>query len=286
MRIGGPVTAEQHVLLPLSVQFLADPDHLPQQQTTPDNRSRVVDRIDAFLFPACVTLTLVNTATGEQVTVEPHDPTSGMPVRDLGDTFIKLGVQPGVAVAVEFPLLSAGDAMKPGSYDCTVNYDSSRRRPEWTAGGPPAVEEFWSGQVSSAPLRIEIVAETPKKSEFILPKRLHLSTDHQVVFGADDAEHIKLPVRNGYFTGMRITRENGPETLTNAGFSGTDATVEDLKGDPGLAGGKALPKLSYTIEIFETAEPAKHFWMPVSGANGYQTLWKQVFEVSADPTAH
>ena len=134
------------------------------------------------------------------------------------------------------------------------------------------------------PSRLRVVAESERTQEFRVPTRLRLA-DGQVRFGADDSEKVKLPVRNGYFMGMTVNRLNGPGMLTNAGFDAEHMTVEDLSGDPVIPKGEGMAdrKLTYTIEIFETAKPAGHGWLPAPGRDGYKTLWKRVFEVDARP---
>ena len=37
---------------------------------------------------------------------------------------------------------------------------------------------------------------------------------------------------------------------------------------------------TYTIEVFETADPPQHGWMPGPGSKGYRTLWKKTYRVS------
>ena len=86
-----------------------------------------------------------------------------------------------------------------------------------------------------------------------------------------------MPIRNGHFLGTQITTVPQRGTSLRGGTpTPDDANAIDTWND--WSGGDR--KITYTIEVFETAEPPQHMWMPV-GSEGYKTLWKQSIEVSA-----
>jgi hypothetical protein len=111
-----------------------------------------------------------------------------------------------------------------------------------------------------------------------VPLKLRLDPNLIVIFTADDAREVKFPVRNGTFFGTRITRSDGPEQVLSEFLSPDSANPVDDWGILPPSNGKA----TYTIELFETALPPEHFWMPAPGSAAYRTLWTGTFVVTQE----
>ena len=269
-RIDAPLEVEQND--PLTIQF-----HL---RAIPAELPKSVDRIDTFLFPAWTELMLKDIRTGKEFRVATYDPSLGMPVSDDGTHFVRLNGHAIEPRKIAFPLRSVGDALEPGAYDCTVSYSTDRIDRHWLARRP--AEGFWSGEVRSGPLRLRVLPEKLRVRSVSVPNKLTLDPNLIVIFAPDDAREVKFPVRNGTFFGTRITRSDGPEELRSGLLAPGPANPVDDWGIRPPKAGRVTGRVTYTIELFETALPPQHFWAPAPGSNDYRTLWTGTFVVSGN----
>ena len=125
--------------------------------------------LDTFMYPAHLQLRMVNVATGRMFAVEPYDPTSGMPCPDEGRDVVALDAKSSTRLQAEFPLRLAGPDLQPGDYDCTVSYSTDRRG---NVQPPSGTVHYWSGEIVSAPLRLNVIVEVPRSQTFSLPHAL------------------------------------------------------------------------------------------------------------------
>ncbi|MHC4212050.1 MAG: tetratricopeptide repeat protein [Planctomycetota bacterium] len=271
-RVWAPMEIEQG--MSLEVKF--------ELRSFPENLETGTKQLNMFLRDAHLKLSLKNVKTNKVFTIEPYDPTSGMPVTDRATSVVPLGGSAVEPWKVSFPLVRERDALDPGLYECSVEY-SLPKEPDWRwdkRNGDWESFGFWHGTITSPPFELTILKETPKTKRLLLPKRLHYSRQERIVnYTKQDAIEVEVPVRNGYFIGTRISHGRGYGTsgapLAPDGINGIDNTV-------------IVPpdgKLSYTIEIFETADPPKHMWRPHSGSGNYKTLWKETFEVDVSESS-
>jgi len=235
-----------------------------------------VTKLNLFLADASLSLVLVNLQTKETFTVEPYDPTQGTPVLDDGGSAVPLDGTAIKPLRTVFPLVKLGDALTPGRYECRVRFDFPGRRADWWWRGRPADwESFWKGAVASAPFQVEILKETPKSATFLLPKRLRLARGPRITFSKLDAEEVKVRLRNGYFVGTSISSDHGGSLQSGTPKPDDVNPIEDW---PDYKGGDK--KVTYTIEVFETADPPCHMWSPGPSSGGYRVLWKKMFPLS------
>jgi hypothetical protein len=267
-RVTVPTALEQGMPLAVSLELRADPSKLAPG----------VRQLNTFLPAAFVELSLTPAGGGDETRVRPEDPTLGMPAADTGRNGVALDSKPLAPLAVTFPLVRVRDALPPGDYECRVNYTFAEKPTGWWRGTEAEWRKagFWHGRVVSAPFTLRVEAETPKTRTFLLPRRLRLVKGLSVVFRKDDAEEVTLPVRNGYHLGMRIDMSGGGMRLSGPmspdDSNSIDQWPADTKGDR---------TVRYAVELFETADPPCHFWMPRPGSGGYKTLWKKTLTVSA-----
>jgi len=265
-----PRKIEQGMPLAATVEF----------QAVPDKLAPGVKQLNTFLYPAFFTLRLTNVKTGKSFAARPHDPTSGMPALDRGETTLPLGRARLKPLEVSFPLVriqKGGKNLDPDAYEGVVTFSFPRKKTqwwrkseeEWLAGG------FWSGTVSSPRFRLEVLKETPKTRRLLLPKRLRVGKDLSITFSKEDAEATDLPVRNGYVLWTRVNRDGQLDSLRGGVPRPDDVNAIDQWYD--YKGGDR--NVSYTIEVFETADPPMHMWHPGPGSGGYKVLWKRTFNV-------
>ncbi len=251
-----PTATEQGMELEIEVQLSCDPKRL----------DRGVKNLNNFLPDAYLELTLKSERSGKVFTVRPHDPSRGMLAMDSGRHRQALDGKPLERWQAHFPLLRAGRGLRPGCYECQVRYtfpseltERWRGAEEWDKAG------FWRGTAVSGSFRLEVRKETPKRRTFLLPKRLRLIDGIKVGFAAEDAEAVRLPVRNGYYLGTYIAPGGylgGPPVPGRSYFEQLQLS--------------SLPGKSVTcsLALFETSQPTCHFWVP-EAAPGYKVLWER-----------
>ncbi len=252
-----------------------------------------IKRLNDFLRDDYLELSLTNLQTQKTWTIKPYDPTGGMPPPpDTGKSAVPLDGSKIKSWPVTFPLVKVYDELKPGAYVARVLFTYPKKPRHYWRGGETEWKKagFWHGRLSSAPFPLRLLEETPKTETLSVPRELRLRKESvrlhtddaedtpvpAVYFDKPDAEQIKVPVRNGHFVGTWLYRNGEPSTLcggllTPNSLNAIDAWY-DYKG-----GGK---KVSYTIEVFETAEAPQHGWMPGPGSAGYKVLWKKTFSLS------
>jgi len=280
-RVKVPVEIEQGMPLGVTVELGCDPDKLDAG----------VKRLDAFLPAAFMELSLSDRQSGKTFTVQPYDPTQGMPAFDSGEHAAPLD---GTAIepwTVAFPLARVYETLQPGSYRCRVRYSFPDRPTRFRHGKPEGWDAagFWHGTVVSGTFDLKVVPETPKTTTLLLPKRLRvekelvqLRADDEkktavpaIRFRPKDAEKVTVPVRNGYFLAAKYYR-NGEFYMLTAPPKPDDPNDVDAWYD--YHGGDR--QATYTIEVFETRDPPVHMWHPAPGSGGYKVLWKKTFPVS------
>jgi hypothetical protein len=280
-----PAQVEQNAPIEVSFEIQCKPHQLPAG----------VSRLNTRRLPTLLRLILTDVSTSERLVLRPYDP-NGPP--EPTDSFVALSGRTVPPFRISFPLLRSDPITRdlrvvgwtlrseaePGLYDCVVSYSYSLEDDPEGLGGEKEKSRLWTGSFESAPVRIEIVPETPKTKTLVVPKRLRIE-GHYVVFGKDDAEEVKRPIRNGCFIGTRITGGDGTAAfgLRSSWWDqpGKGVRIGDLNnGDPKRTAKKRT--LTYTIEIFETARLPESQWHPAPGADGYETLWKQTFIVTRE----
>ena len=273
-RLFMPTEIEQDALVPIRFDIADDPDHLPPE----------MDRFDTFLLDTRVALSMTNVTTKKSVTLRPPVAINGIPTVDSGNDFVRLDGSAIKPFKMNVALRSAGATLEPGEYDCVLTCPIEENRPQWLIQPVPPGDGWWSGKFETAPLRVKVVPATAKKRLLFLPKKAYLAKS-QLNAGFDlrcdkhDVEAVDVPVRNGCYLGTRISREGGASELTGdaislpeGGLIFDDPTDPKVKVKPG-------EELTYTVEVFETARPSEHLWMPVPGQDEYKSLWTRSFKV-------
>jgi hypothetical protein len=111
-----PAEIEQNAIVSTSVELRSDPHSL----------SARIDRFDRFLAADHLQLRLKEVATGKSFQIDAYgDPSAGMALPDRGRDCVLLSPSPFQRISAEFPLRAAG-SLKPGNYECTINYSTSR----------------------------------------------------------------------------------------------------------------------------------------------------------------
>jgi hypothetical protein len=265
-RLQAAAAIEQNALLAVSFELRSDPASLPAGIT----------RLDRFYPAPHLRLTLTNAATGRVIELKPYD-LNGPFGPDRYENTVPLDGRPLKPLTAEFPLRLAGNALTPGAYDCTISYSdlghtiSSQR---------PRPKDLWTGQLRTAPSRLTVKPEIVRPVTFLVPKRLRLTPDLKVVFLPEDAEPVTVMLGNGMYLGTIVSGDAGALTSGTPEPGGPNP-IDDWHVPPHSppSGGKA----EYTIEIFATADPPHHFWMPEPGNNDYKTLWRKTFVVRQAP---
>lgn len=260
IRLESPVAVEQNAALAVTLELQCDPQLLPEGVT----------RLNTFLYPAHCQLRLANITTGKVFLIETYDSTRGMLVPDDGKSFAVLDGTPIKGMEAAFPLRSAGPDLQPGDYDCTVSYCTQRlgnTRPNNNAA-------FWSGEVTSAPVRVKVISETPQTQAILVPKRLTVNADGRICLRSADAESLQVVVKNGMFLGTRISGAGAGMLEMNSGPPQMDSvsSIADLSSLP------AEKPMTIRIEVFETPDPPCHMWALESKS---ETLWTKTFSVAA-----
>jgi hypothetical protein len=265
-RVEAPTEIEKGMPLEVGVEFHNDPKKLEPG----------VRRLNAYGYndPAFVELVLTNRTTEKQLNVRPYDPSRGMdPGDDRGGNAIPLDGTAPKPWRISFPMAQLGDNLAPGSYDCRVQYSWPATPHRSWRGTDTQWAQFWHGTVRSGSFRLEVLKETPRTQTLRLPKSLRVEPGLKVGHRNEDTENVTVPVRNGYIVGVRLYREGVEYQL----MSGppipdvVDVWSEYKKGDK---------KVTYTIEIFETADRPEHMWHPGPGSGGYKVLWKKTFTLA------
>ena len=239
----------------------------------PQDLQQGVKKLNLFLRDAFLELALSNPRTGKTFTVKPYDPTAGMPFLDSGKEAVPLDETALKPWKTRFPLAELYDTLPPGRYVCRVSYRSPEKRTQWWRGTDQQWKDagFWHGTALSGSFRLKLLKEIPKTQTLLLPKRLRLE-DGKVRFKRDDAEKVKVVLRNGHFLGAYYYR--GREKSWYA--LGAPPKPDDASQ---IADRVTDKNISYTIEVFETADRPCHMWQPGPGSGGYKLLWKRTLNV-------
>jgi len=289
-RVTAPTEIEQGMPLKVTIKLRSIPENLD-----PDVRY-----LNPFLFEEFLTLSLKNVETQKIFTVRPYSFGGGRPV-DRGRGRIPLDGSNFHPWEVTFPLVRVRDTLKPGLYQCTVEYSFPKEQTQWWDKSEDWENfGFWHGIVVSGPFKLKILEEMPKTWQFLLPKQLHLAKDGKVYFRIENAFNIKLPVKNGFFVGTYIYNSvNERRGL----YSGTPAT-HNISAVTQFDNKAKDKNLSFTIEVFETSDPplrtyhpglgygaydpyvyagfTQFLWHPVPGCGYYKILWKKSFDFDFD----
>ena len=272
MRATAPVEVEQGVPVNVELVLRSDPEELPAG----------VRELNTFLSDRHLELSLRDRQTGKAWTVKPHDPTGGLPPpRDEGRSVVPLDRASPQHWTAMFPLAEVYESLPPGSYEGRVRFSF----PEERRISP----RQWHGNVTSGPFRLKVAPATPRTEVLRLPERLRLSRtlaklradDPEetavpvVTFTKEDVAAVTVPVRNGHFIGTWIYRNGEHSTLDGGPPHPVRRNHIDTWYD--YKGGRR--EVSYTIEVFETAEPPQHGWMPGPGSAGFKVLWTETFAI-------
>jgi hypothetical protein len=272
-RFSAPATIELGMPLEVEVDFRCEPNRLPAGVT----------RLSQFLIVGHFSLVLVNRSTGKTMTVRPYDPTMGMPVADTGGAGSPLEGSTIKPTQVGFPLVTVRGALESGVYETRVEYGFPEGyEPSWWRGTPAQWDTLWKGKVVSGPLEIEIVKATPKIATYLLPKRLRLLPGLKIGYTGEDAEKVEVTPRNGFFVGTQITRDPAGVIELMGGTPRPD-NANPIDQIIGYEGGDR--KLTYTVEVFETADRPEHEWHPSPSSGDYRVLWKKTFSLTLSEKA-
>jgi hypothetical protein len=272
-RFTAPARIEQGMPLEAEVHLRCEPNRLPAGVT----------RLSQFLIDGYISLVLADRSTGKTVTVGPYDPTAGMPMQDTGEAGAPLDGSTIKPFRAGFPLVTVRGALEVGVYEARVQYDfPGSYRQSWWRGTPAQRDAFWKGKVISGPLEIEILKATPKTAAYLLPKCLRLLPGLKIGYSSEDAEKVEVKLRNGFFVGTEITSDPaGGMTLMSGTPRPDDANpIGEITG---YEGGDR--KLSYTIEVFETADRPEHMWHPSPNSGDYRVLWKKTLSLTLSEEA-
>jgi hypothetical protein len=251
----------------------------------PEFRESADRLVNQYRFDKFVFLHLSNKATGQSFTVRPdfegYVP-GGWP-EDTGKYFTRLDGSFVESRAVAFPLIQV-EGLPAGSYTAEVRFESTEN--------PPAAG-LWSGAVASSPFPLEVLPESPKQKPFLLPKRLAVWKELQktrtepnsplvpipvVRFEREDAEEVKLPVRNGHQMITKISNSNGGTLVIGGGpIEPFPSYTDSIETWNDYTSGDREAEI--TIEITEVAERCDHLCLPGPGMKGYRLLWTGNFKV-------
>ncbi|MBW3539498.1 MAG: beta galactosidase jelly roll domain-containing protein [Planctomycetes bacterium] len=252
-----------------------------------------IERLNAFLRDEFLELLLTDLQTDKTWTVIPYDPTAGMPPPfGTGRAAVPLDGSNIEPWQVRFPLVKLYDELKPGTYLARVRFTFPKEPTRYWRGTEAEWDEagFWHGKLASSPFRLRVLAETPETRAVLIPSKLRLRKElvrlreddveetgvPAIYFDKRDAEQVEVPVRNGHFIGTWIYQNGEPSTLQGGLLKPDGPNAIGVWYD--YQGGDK--KVSYTIEVFETAKAPQHGWMPGRGSAGYRVLWKKTFQLS------
>lgn len=283
MRASVPVELEQGLVLPLKLEF---------QRESGQQKSDIM-RLNKFLRDEYIELLLTDPNQNKSWIIKPFDPTLGMPPPpDTNRSSVPLDGSQIEPWEVRIPLVQFYKEQQPGDYTARVRFKFPQQptsfwkgtNTEWNDAG------FWHGALVTDPFQLKLLQEVPRTKTLSVPKRLRFRTQHvrlreedqhetplpAVYFDKRDIEQVEIPVRNGHSlcTWLYLNGEParlGGGLLTPDGPNAVDVWY-DYKGGDRTA--------TYTIEVFESADPPQHGWMPGPGSAGYKTLWKKTYRVS------
>lgn len=261
-RFQAPAEIEKNAPLAVLFELRCDPASLPAG----------IARFDRSHPNQRLTLTLTNAATGRAIELKPFDLGMAGSTR-MYDNTEPLDGRPLEPIRAQFLLRSASVVLTPGNYECIISYVDQGHT---TSGQRPRPTDVWTGAVHTIAMPLLIRPEVLRPVTFLVPKRLRLTEDLKVVFLPEDAERVTVMLGNGMFLGTSVSGDTGTLDGGTPEPGGPNA-IDDWHIPPHAPppGGKA----EYTIEIFATADPPHHSWMPAPGNNDYKTLWRKTFIV-------
>lgn len=121
-------------------------------------------------------------------------------------------------------------------------------------------------------------ASAPAPVTYRVPTRLvaHLDGDALAVgYGPEDTEPFVWTAALGTRVGARVRRDDGTETLGGVRPLAPPDASDPL--DRLVVGRGPSIDRTYTLELFETAVPVEHHWIPT--AAGYRVVWTRTFSV-------
>jgi len=283
LRVAAPQDVEQGMVLPVKLEF----------RQPPDKRQSGIARLNAFLHDEYIELLLTDPAQDKSWVVKPLDPTVGMPPPpDLNRSSVPLDGSQIKPWEAELPLVMLYNNLKPGTYTARVRFTFPQERTRFWRGTDAEWGDagFWHGTLVSGPFRLNLKQETPKTKTLTVPKTLRFRREQvqlraddktktlvpAVYFDKRDAETAEVPVRNGHWMGMWLYRDGDQTTLSGDLLRPDSPNALDAWYD--YKGGDR--KATYTIEVFETADPPQHHWSPSPASRGYKVLWKKTYRVS------
>jgi len=281
-RVTVPVEIEQGMPIGAMVELRVDPQSLEPG----------VRQLNAFLPDAFLCLSLTNLADGQQFTLQPFDPTAGIPALDAGEANVHLDGRPLKPWRVSFPLVKLYRDLSPGGYDCHVRYSFPNKPTQWWRKDEAEWSQagFWSGTVVSGPIHLQVRREIPKRQAFLLPKRLVLVKELMTVrtgpeapivpvpvvrFTKGDVEKVTVALRNGHFIGTKFYRNGACYGLR--GGPPEPGDVNSIDSWYNYQGGDK--RAEFDIELFETSDSPMHVWMPGPNSGSYRVLWRKSFKV-------
>jgi hypothetical protein len=276
-----PTALEEGMSVEALVEFRSDPTKLKPN----------VRRLNIYWAEALLTLAMTNHQTGARFAVKPVDQERWMPGSDRGETTVPLDGTALEAIPTSFPLVEVYGVLPPGQYDCRVDFSFPAEKTRWWQGDDAAWREagFWSGTVCSGNFTLDIRRETPKTRVFLVPTRMRIVKELMNVHPRPtdpvpmpvmkskraDSVSATLPVRNGHIIGIKAYGDGwagGQSPVGPLGEVGYSLTLFKYKsGDL---------KAVVNIELYESAEPPAHRFMPGPGSPGYRLLWSNSFTAS------
>jgi hypothetical protein len=249
-----------------------------------------VRQLNRFMHDAFLELQLTNSRTGKAIAVKPYDPTSGMLAQDKGNAVERLNGKPIQAWKVQFPLARVYTQLEPGDYDCQIEFTFPKGKTSWWRGDEASwnAAGFWHGTITSASFSLTVTKETAKTTTLLLPKKLSLGKQQlgigdnprgavvpTVGLRKEDTEKVTLPVRNGHYVMAKYYRDGEIYQLSSPPKAGDFRAIDKWNE---YKGGDR--KISYTIEVFETARRPHHFFNVGLHSREDKVLWKNTFLLS------
>jgi hypothetical protein len=255
-----PGEVEQNAEIPVTLELKCEPGLLPNG----------ISRFDTGSSSTRYQLRMVNRASGKEYTIEPYDYGGPQPMFDDGRYFDPLDGTPLHPLMLRFELLAAAPDLPTGDYQCTVSYSDIRKKDERPRSNEVT---FWSGELVSAPVHIEVIPKTSRTEKILVPTRLFVDSDGMIRMHSEYSQPVNVTVESGMSIETVVAGNgNGDEFMVGGG-------PPDMRLDSQITMANQMPsgkKVQLTIEVVETGPyPDKSFW-----GDPHWIVWKKTFSVA------
>jgi len=206
-------------------------------------------------------LVLTNAATGKRLKLDRFE-MGAPPFIPEEKTFPVLDGKSTIRLEADFELHSLASHLASGDYDCAIGY---------TADRADRLPHTWSGNVISGFTRVTVVRPVEQRRTILVPRSLRVDPDGAVRMHSADAQRLQITVESGMFLGTETIGddsdglEDGPPDMDTPNCVGSF-------NEPWVHG----QKKTFTIKVFSTFDPVRHFWSPTE-----KVLWRKTFTVVA-----